>query len=269
MTTSQQITQNKTFTEWREPETGIAFVWIPGAQFQMGSGDWDDNSLVDELPVHEVTLDGFWMAKFPVTVRQYLMGVNKGGLSCPAWIEKGGHYNIHTGKSDLFKSLGCSITGDYHPVTGISWDDAVSYAGWLSKKTGLQFGLPTEAQWEFAARSGGKREKFAGADKPDDVAWYASNSNNRAHPVGEKKPNGIGLYDMCGNVCEWCLDLYYRFAYEINEKHNPINTKNGSCRVVRGGSWNYGARDVRCADRGLYVPEYRGNDLGFRLIRNP
>ena len=269
MTTSQEITQNKGFNEWQEPETGMDFVWISGDKFKMGSGEWDPDSQIDELPVHEVRLDGFWMAKFPVTVGQYLMGVNKGSLPCPAWMEEGGRYNIATGENNLFKSLGRTITDDFYPVTGVSWDNALAYARWLSKKTGLQFGLPTEAQWEFAARSGGKKEKYAGSNKADEVAWYNFNSDDSAHPVGEKKPNGIGLYDMCGNVCEWCLDLYNRFAYEIHEHHNPINTENGSCRVVRGGSWNYGARDIRCADRGLYVPEYRGNDLGFRLIRTP
>ena len=91
--------------------------------------------------------------------------------------------------------------------------------------------------------------------------------NGAAHPVGMKSSNGLGIHDMCGNVSEWCLDFYHKEAYRNHKPYNPQNMEEGPCRAVRGGSWNYGARDVRCADRGLFTPEYRGFDLGFRLVR--
>jgi len=252
---------------WREPLTGMEFVWVSGGGFQMGSGPWDDQGLSDEKPVHEVWLDGLWVGKYPVTVSQYLVFVTEAAKYEPAWLEEGCRYNIHTGEDDLFKALGESITSDSYPIVGISWMDAVAYARWISEKTGFYFRLPTEAEWEYAARSGGREEKYAGGEDVDQVAWYNDNSDGSAHPVGMKSPNGLGIYDMCGNVSEWCLDFYHKEAYHNHASYNPRVMEQNTCRVVRGGSWNYGARDVRCADRGLFNPEYRGCDLGFRLIR--
>ena len=133
---------------------------------------------------------------------------------------------------------------------------------------GKQFRLPSEAQWEYAARSGGRTEKYAGGDTAGEVAWYADNSQDRIHRIARKKPNGLDIHDMCGNVCEWCLDHYTRSAYRDHDGHNPIiQLDDDTVRVVRGGSWRYGARDVRCADRGLLVADRREIDVGFRLIR--
>lgn len=253
---------------WREPHTGIEMVWVHGAAFQMGSGSWDDQGLADEKPVHEVLLDGFWIGRYSITVTQYAMFTNAVKCHEPVWLEMDSQYNIYTGTNTLYKDMGSFITGDDYPITGISWTDAAAFTRWLSKLTNHYFRLPTEAEWEYAARSGGKEEKYAGGNKVTEVAWYAENSQGRAHPVGIKQPNGLGIYDMCGNVCEWCQDLYQKEAYRQHRLHNPLITKEGSCRVVRGGSWQYGARDVRCADRGLFVPEYRGCDLGFRIVRS-
>ena len=252
---------------WREPITGTEFIWVSGGSFHMGSGPWDDQGLVDEKPVHEVWLDGFWVGKYPVTVSQYLVFVTETGKHEPAWLEEGCKYNIHSGNDDLFKALGDSITSDSYPVVGISWADAVAYAHWISNKAGRYFRLPTEAEWEYAARSGGREEKYAGGKDVDEVSWYHDNSSGAAHPVGMKSPNSLGIHDMCGNVSEWCLDFYHKEGYGKHKEYNPQNMGEGTGRVVRGGSWNYGARDVRCADRGLFSPEYRGCDLGFRLVR--
>ncbi len=252
---------------WREPITEMEFVWVSGGSFYMGSGPWDDQGLADEKPVHEVWLDGLWVGKYPVTVSQYLVFVTEAGKYEPAWLEQGSKYNIHSGNDDLYKALGDSITSDLYPVVGISWADAAAYAQWISHKTGFYFRLPTEAEWEYAARSGGREEKYAGGNDVDAVAWYGDNSNGTAHKAGTKSPNGLGIYDMCGNVSEWCLDFYHKEGYRKHQEYNPQNMEEGPCRTVRGGSWNYGARDVRCADRGLFTPEYRGCDLGFRLVR--
>jgi len=253
---------------WKEPQTGIELVWVHGASYQMGSGPWDTEGLADEKPVHEVLLDGFWMGRFPITVAQYAMFVSDVKSNEPVWLETGSKYNIYSGEDPLYKDLGSAITSDDAPITGISWHDATAYARWLSQLTGQYFRLPTEAEWEFAARSGGCEEKYAGASEPAGVAWYADNSNGRPNPVGKKESNGLGIFDMCGNVCEWCQDLYDKDAYRHHRLYNPLNTEKGSCRVVRGGSWDYGARDVRCADRSLFVPEHRDCNLGFRIARS-
>ncbi|HKI50235.1 MAG TPA: formylglycine-generating enzyme family protein, partial [Desulfobacteria bacterium] len=162
---------------WREPLTGMEFIRVSGGSFQMGSGPWDDQGRTDEKPVHEVWLDGLWAGKYPVTVSQYLVFVTEAAKYEPAWLEGGGRYNIHTGEDDLFRALGESITSDSYPIVGICWTDAVAYARWISEKTGFYFRLPTEAEWEYAARSGGREEKYAGGADVDAVAWHSDNSD--------------------------------------------------------------------------------------------
>jgi len=235
----------------QESFTGMMFAWVPGGSFQMGSGDWDDQGLADEQPVHEVWLDGFWMAQTPVTVAQY---------RCFTKANPGHH--------PLGMPNETEATGDDVPMVGVSWHDASAFTHWLSQQTGKFFRLPSEAQWEYTARSGGRAEKYAGSDHAGEVAWYADNSGGRIHRVARKKPNGLNIYDMCGNVCEWCLDHYAKTAYRNHDGHNPIiRLDDDTARVVRGGSWRYGARDVRCADRGLLVADRREADVGLRLMR--
>ena len=255
--------------EWREPITGMLFVRVPGGCFQMGCGEWDDEGLADETPTHEVCLDGFWVGKFAVTVPQYMKFAKATGSHFPHWLEKDSPCNITTGNDDCYKKLGKALIGEIYPIIGVSWNDAMAFAEWLSEKTVHTFSLPTEAEWEYAARSGGKPEKYPGGYTVDQVAWYFENSDGLPHAVGTKTPNGLGIHNMSGNVSEWCLDLYSRFAYSKHERNNPVNLNDGSCRVVRGGSWNYGARDVRCTDRSIFVPEVRTNDIGFRLVKKP
>ena len=236
---------------WLETLTGMAFIWVPGGLYLMGSGDWDDQGLADEKPVYEVWLDVFWMAQTPVTVGQFrrLADAAPGDNFLDIFSEP------EPGDDDV-------------PVVRVSWHHAVAFARRLSERTGQIFRLPSEAQWEYAARSGGQAEKYAGSARADDVAWYADNSSGRLHRVARKKPNGLNLYDMCGNVAEWCLDHYAKSAYQHHDGHNPvIQLDSDTARVVRGGSWRYGAKDVRCADRGLLIEDRRETDVGFRLIR--
>jgi len=238
-------------TRWKEPTTGMVFVWVPGGSFLMGSGEWDSQGRSDEKPVHEVWLDGFWMARVTVTASQYLRFAQAHPEHRPADLPE----EEATGGTD-------------RPVTGVSWHDANAFARWLSRQSGRLIRLPNEAQWEYAARSGGRPEVYAGGADVDAVAWYAGNSGARVHRVARKGPNGLGLYDMCGNVCEWCLDHYGKAAYRDHEGHNPVvRLDEDRARVVRGGSWRQGARDVRCAERGLFVAGYRAADVGFRLVR--
>lgn len=254
-------------TLWREPVTGMEFIRIPGGRFDMGAGPWDDQALSDEQPVHEVHLDSFWMGKYPVTVAQYTPFVRACPEHSPVWFDPDHPDRPLASAPSDYRENPETICGADYPVTGISWRDGDAYAQWLQDKTGFSFQLPSEAQWEYAARSGGRAEKYAGGLPLEKIGWYAANSGGRSHRVGTKTANGLGLYDMCGNVNEWCLDLYRRDAYERHNGPNPVNLRGAGTCVVRGGSFRYGAQDLRCADRGHYVPENREHDLGFRLVR--
>jgi sulfatase modifying factor 1 len=160
-----------------------------------------------------------------------------------------------------------SQSGNFHPdqpVIGVSWDDAQAYIQWLGKRTGVAYRLPTEAQWEYAAR-GGEAYRYAGSDDPGAVAWYSANANNQTHVVGGKAPNGYGLYDMSGNVYEWCQDWYG--DYSRRKANDPQGPARGPARVVRGGSFNGTARGCRGSYRYGSTPEFRDTGIGFRLAR--
>ena len=160
-----------------------------------------------------------------------------------------------------------------HPVVCVSWNDVVAFAEWLSKKSGYSFRLPTEAEWEYACRSGGKKVKYGTGtgDISHDLAnYYGTGGRDRwkyTAPVGSFPPNELGIYDMCGNVWEWCEDWYDKNYYGRSPKNDPQGPKNGKYRVLRGGSWSDVPRDMRCANRFGSVPAYRCLDYGFRLVR--
>jgi len=161
---------------------------------------------------------------------------------------------------------------DNHPVVCVSWNEAQAFAKWLSKKTGYKFRLPTEAEWEYACRSGGKKVKYATStgDLSHDLANYWGKGGRDkweyTAPVGSFPPN-VGIYDMCGNVWEWCEDVYSSDAYKHHNRNNPIYTGRGSSRVTRGGGWYSYPQYLRCAYRINDSPEYRYFNLGFRLLR--
>ena len=228
---------------WLEPITGMAFVWVPGGCYEMGCGSWTSECDDDEKPVHRVCVDGFWMGRTEVTQGQWkkIMEVNTSSFQ----------------------------KGDDYPVERVSWNEAKIFAEYLesSNKNSYSFRLPTEAEWEYACRSGGKPEIYAGNGSVDDLAWYAGNSQGKTHPVATKKPNGLGLYDMSGNVYEWCEDIYSNEAYKNHDAANPLYAGCESRRVGRGGSWRYVASDVRCSLRSFCSPGLRFHHLGFRLVR--
>ncbi len=193
---------------WTEPATGMEFAWVPGGCFSMGSASGGD----DEKPVHEVCLDGFWMGRTEVTQGQWerIMGSN------PSY----------------FKA------GDSFPVETVSWAEAREFITRFKVVGRGGFRLPTEAEWEYAARSGGRVERFSGGDDLARVGWHGTAyTNESTHPVATKAPNGLGLYDMSGNVAEWCQDVYSETAYARHAKRNPINVAGGTKRVLRGGGW--------------------------------
>ncbi|OCC14196.1 serine/threonine kinase [Dissulfuribacter thermophilus] len=226
-----------------EPITGMEFVWVPGGCFEMGCGSWQSDCDSDEKPVHEVCVDGFWIGKYEVTQGQWkrVMGNN------PSKFKK----------------------GDDYPVERVSWDDAQEFIKRLNSKSGRTFRLPTEAEWEYACRSGGKEEKYCGGSAVDRLAWYWGNSGGSTHRVGTKAPNGLGIHDMSGNVWEWCEDWYDEDYYRNSPRNNPKCPSSGSYRVSRGGSWYFNPRFVRSAYRNRFRPRNRLNYLGFRLVLPP
>ncbi|MCP4698305.1 MAG: formylglycine-generating enzyme family protein [Gammaproteobacteria bacterium] len=238
-------------------------VYLPGGAFRMG----DENISEREKPVHDVTLDRFAIGKYPVTVGEYLRFVKAAGKHHPKWMKKGDQYNVRTGIYEHYEKFGKSLTDERSPITGISWDDAAAYCNWLNEQTGERYAFPTEAEWEYACRAGGKTAWFFGDDEKrlGDYAWYSKNAKGKIHPVGEKKENGWGLSDISGNVWEWVHDRYGRYSEEAQTK--PKGPETGSGRVVRGGDWNSPARYCRSAMRNGVGPGNRNSSLGFRLAR--
>jgi formylglycine-generating enzyme required for sulfatase activity len=154
---------------------------------------------------------------------------------------------------------------DECPVERVSWEEVQEFLRKLNAQTGKNYRLPTEAEWEFAARGGTLSQgyKYAGSNNLSEVAWYTDNAASKTHPVGQKQPNELGLYDMSGNVYEWCQD--WKGNYSSSTQTNPTGAGSGSFRVFRGGGWGGYAWFCRVSDRGSLSPAFRFSDLGFRL----
>ncbi len=255
--------------DYTETVNGASFdmVAVEGGTFQMGSNNGED----DEKPVHSVSLSDFCIGKTEVTIGQYLVFCKETDSHYPKWLEKGNEYNIHTGTNDYYKKAGMSESNEDNPITGISWNDAIAFCNWLGDKTGKHYRLPTEAEWEYAVRGGKKSRghEYSGSNTIGNVAWYDDNSGGKTHPVGTKQSNELGLYDMTGNVWEWCSDWYNSGYYKNSPRNNPQGASSGTDRVNRGGSWNNDARYCRVANRSIWDPGYRDNNLGFRLAVSP
>lgn len=252
-----------------DPVTGMEFVFLKGGCFQMGDtfGDGDK----EERPVHDVCLNDFYFGRNEVRVGDFRKFVNETGYRTEA--ESGDGCFTYRGdkwekdRNANWRKPGFAID-DRHSVVCVSWNDSMAFIDWLKRKTGKQFRLPTEAEWEYAARSGGKREKWSGTSSEGELgqyAWHMGNSGSRMHAVGEKRPNGLGLYDMSGNVWEWCSDWYGENYYQSSARNNPEGAGNGSFRVIRGGSWYGNPRVVRAAYRNGFDPTSQSNGCGFRL----
>ena len=222
-------------------------IQVPGGSFLMGSNDCDR-----EQPPHTVTVSTFYIGETEVTQELWkaVMGDN------PSYFKRGEKY----------------------PVDAVSWDDCQTFIKKLNEKTGKKYRLPTEAEWEYAARgckSGGT--EYSGSDNIDDVAVYANNSYDLGsshndygtHQVKSKKPNSLGIYDMTGNVEEWCNDWYASDYYKNCPSNNPQGSSSGSSRVLRGGSWGDGDVFCRVANRNNYFPDYRNHTNGLRLVLVP
>lgn len=218
----------------------IEMVKVEGGTFMMGATPEMKNSWTEERPIHQVTLtNDYYIGKYEVTQ----------SLWCA----------LMDNNPSYFK-------GDNLPVEQVSWDDCQKFINKLNDITGRKFRLPTEAEWEYAARGGKKSRgyQYSGSNKISDVAWYSSNSEHKTQPVGLKLANELGLYDMSGNVDEWCFD---RFGfYSALSQTNPLGADDGICRVYRGGSWEQTAGFCRSSDRSNYgTSKNRIYNLGFRL----
>ena len=246
---------------------GITMIYIPAGEFTMGSDRSDD-----EKPIHKVFLDGYWIGKTELTVGQYMKFVNETKTHYPDWGEPGNVRDSETALVGNYKQMGESLTGDHYPIVGVSWTDAVAYCDWLSKKRGVKVALPSEAQWEKAARGiDGRKYPWGNGELTGKLAnTYMEDGYKYTSPVGSF-PDGsspFGALDMSGNVWEWCEDWYGFDYYKNSPYKNPIGPNSGACRVVRGGGWFRAGDGCRCAYRYRDGPSFRGNVVGFRLARS-
>lgn len=253
-------------------------IFVKGGTFKMGATpEQGDEAYTDEKPVQTVTLSDFYIGKYEVTIGQFTLFVEATGYKTDA--ETQGGSNIWDGKHWIRTpnvNWRCDEKGKpadrskyNHPVVHVSWNDATAYCAWLSKQTGKKFSLPTEAQWEYAARGGNKSKgyKYSGSNNADEVAHYQENNGIAIRPVGQKRPNELEIYDMSGNVWEWCQD--WHGDYRSAPLTNPKGAVTGSTRVRRGGSWFSFKYCCRVSDRYNSTPDSRYNYVGFRLALTP
>ncbi len=230
------------FTEKLPKGVTLEMVGLPAGQFLMGSPDSDPDAKSDEKPQHQVKVNSFAIGKYPVTQAQYeaVMGNNPSRFQ----------------------------NNPQNPVEKVSWNDAQAFCQKLSQISGKTYRLPTEAEWEYACRAGTTTRYYFGddANQLGDYAWYAGNSQQTTHPVGQKKPNAWELYDMSGNVWEWCEDNWHDSYENAPRDDSAWLRNNNNYHIVRGGSWDFNPYYCRSASRIRFSPGFDFNYLGFRVV---
>ena len=223
-------------------DPGCDMVFVKGGKFSMGSKLGGK----DEQPVHDVVLQDFYIGRYEVTQREWK--------------------TIMASDTNKCYFEGC----DSCPVERVSWFNIQEYIRLLNKKTKSAYRLPTEAEWEYAARGGtlSKNYKYSGSNTDSLAGWIVGRSNAMTHHVGLKRPNELGIFDMTGNVFEWCADWYSATWYQVSPKDDPAGPAEGNFRVIRGGSWFYDYSGLRVTDRESSNPSYRYGYVGFRLCRS-
>ena len=243
-------------------------VKVQGGTFKMGSKDSDNSADNDEQKEHSVTVKDFEICKFEITVWQWKEYVKANKLKMP-----------------LKPTWGWQ---DNYPINNITWYEAIAYCNWLSKREKLDlvysqngpnvtcdftkngYRLPTEAEWEYAAKGGNKSKetRYSGSNNQDEIAWHKANSNASPHTIGTKLPNELGIYDMSGNVWEWCWDWYNKDYYKVEDGKNPRGPVMGERKSVRGGSWDSKLNYMRPANRISTIPNKTHEFYGFRVARS-
>ena len=267
------------------PAAQANMVLVPSTLFERG--DLAGEGGANERPAHWVSVGGFWISKYEVTNREYLVFVEATGRHQPEWRDPQSKYHYESGSDNFYKKLGAALYDPDYPVVGVSWYDAEAYCEWKSQQTGTKFRLPTEAEWELAARGAETKHKFSwgnsapqpakGGNIADEslkavyadlrMIWRAYNDNFiYTAPVGKFGANVYGLYDMTGNVWEWCNDWYGENEYQRRMDNNPTGPATGKEKAIRGGSWSDTPEKLRVAFRRGMPPAFRSNNLGFRVV---
>jgi formylglycine-generating enzyme required for sulfatase activity len=255
-TPAQTPGNNKTDQTFKVGDVTFKMIFVEGGTFQMGAtSEQGSDAEKDEKPNHDVTLSDFYIGETEVTQSLWKAVMEWEPTYYGGWTDEYGR-------------------GATYPAYRVSWEECVQFCNELNSKLsrelppGYKFALPTEAQWEYAARGGNRKSsyKYAGGGSIDEVAWYKENSGGKTHPVMGKRANALNIYDMSGNVWEWCEDWYSSSWYSDNRNWtDPVNTNVTSIHMLRGGSWSCKASRCRVAIRGDFTPSYRGNYSGFRL----
>ena len=248
------LLQGSSFAQISEPE----MVFVKGGAFKMGDPKGD----YDEKPVTHVILSNYYIAKYEVTVKQYREFCTATGRKMPATPTQEWYEEHDKAKKWEWK--------DNYPIVKVTWNDAIAYCEWLAKETGKNYTLPTEAQWEFAARGGTKSKNsiYSGSDNINEVAWFDETTYEKGpQPVGKLKPNELLIHDMSGNAWEWCKDNYGR--YKGGSLTNPQGPEKSNFKVIRGGSWYYVAQMAKVTTRDGPYPHYSNYNYGFRVAINP
>lgn len=266
-------TESATMLVSLEPNINVELVWVAPGTFLQGSPETELGREPDEIQ-HRVTISkGFYIGKYPITIEQFQSFVNQTRYKTEA--ERGTSGGFGWNGQDLVQSPEFDWrnpgypSSTSHPVTIITLEDAQAFCKWLSSKSKMKVQLPTESQWEFACRAGSQERTYAGDtdEHIDEIAWTKVNALG-AQAVGGKKPNSLGIFDMCGNVSEWCLDIFGR--YPATSQTDPVATKPDAGEklrnVLRGGSWNRDRRRARSAARFRSDPKSRNADIGFRVV---